>query len=384
MDHRLRRWVDVGPGEIYFLGQVLKDELTLSAPLHTQTELLEGQWVDMVQRPSVAIRSCSDAIFLALHALGIGECDKVMVPAYVFSETIEPVTRMGATPIFVDVDDYGNLDVESAARIWKKHPDIKAVIVPHMHGCPTEMQDLMDFFYPKEVWVIEDCRYATGVTYKGKKVGTFGVAGCWSFAERPLTAGGGGMLSGDKTLIDHVRQTIEFDSDRKVVEIPGHDTTTMNHLMQYKPDSDYRMPGVTAAIVRGMLIHRTEYNNANKLAKRLIEKLYYLPEVYVPHYMEEHLYHQFMVKMKDPGLRAVLTTALAREGVPIMQWGFRPVANYPAYNSDPDDWPVAAKLYEEQFMLFNNTYPLISATAEIVDWVAETFIRVLKEIKAYA
>ncbi len=60
MDHRLRRWVDVGPGEIYFLGQVLKDELTLSAPLHTQTELLEGQWVDMVLGQGLSLPSHLD------------------------------------------------------------------------------------------------------------------------------------------------------------------------------------------------------------------------------------------------------------------------------------------------------------------------------------
>lgn len=384
---KLKHWIDLTQTEVYFIQQALEDERAINYIRSTrpaQVEMLEGQWTDLIHKPSVAVRSCSDAIFLALMNLGVGSGDAVLVPAYVFSETIEPVKRVGAIPIFVDVDYNGNLEVESAETIWNSYPHIKAMIVAHAHGCPARLHEIVKFCKTREIWLIEDCRYATGLSYKGQLVGTFGAAGCYSFTERPLIAGSGGMLCGDEALIGRVRRLMQHDDDEEteVVIRSIQEYTSINHLMMYKPDSDFRMSGVAAAIVRGLLMYRLKdyHKVANQKGKQLIERLCNVSGVKTPTYRSDHGYHQFKVQV-EPTLRPILMVLLARVGLPVMQWGWRPIPSQPAYNSDAMIWPEASRMYDEQFMLFNDNYPLAIQSPEVIDWAADTFISALSEAR---
>lgn len=152
----------------------------------------------------------------------------------------------------------------------------------------------------------------------------------------------------------------------------------------YKPDSDFRMSGSAATLVRSFLMYRLEQylETANAKGKQLIERLCGLDGVKVPPYWPGHCYHQFKVQV-DPDLQSVLLTALAREGMPVTQWGYRPVPEGLTYESEESMWPRASRMFDEQFMLFNDAYPLSIQNPEVIDWAADTFIRVLKEIKSY-
>jgi len=144
------------------------------------------------------------------------------------------------------------------------------------------------------------------------------------------------------------------------------------------------MSGSAATLVRGFLMYRLEQylETVNAKGKQLIERLSGLDGVDIPSYWPGHCYHQFKVQV-DPDLRSVLVTALAREGVPVTQWGWQPVPEGLAYESEESMWPRASQMFDEQFMLFNDAYPLSIQSPEVIDWAADTFIRVFREVKGY-
>jgi perosamine synthetase len=127
-------------------------------------------------------------LFLALKALGIGEGDEVIVPAYGFIAIPNAVRHVGATPVFVDAQqDTLNIDPKKIVITEKT----RAIIAVHTYGMPCDMDEIMAFGVP----VIEDAAEAHGALYKGRIVGSIGDIGCFSFfANKTITTGEGGMV----------------------------------------------------------------------------------------------------------------------------------------------------------------------------------------------
>jgi len=155
---------------------------------------------------AVSVQSGTAAIHIALHELGIGPGDEVIVPALTFIATINPVTYVGATPVFVDVD----------ARTWNMNPKevekniterTKAIIPVHFYGNPCNMDELIRIANKHNICIVEDATESLGAKYKGKFTGTFGDFGCLSFnGNKVITTGGGGMVVGnDKSKLEHIR-----------------------------------------------------------------------------------------------------------------------------------------------------------------------------------
>lgn len=151
---------------------------------------------------AVLTSSGTSAIFLCLKALGVGPGDGILVPSLTAFPTVEPVFHVGAIPIFVDIDDIFTMDVKHLEEILEKggqRPEIKKIkgILPvHLYGHPTDMDSLFDLARQYGLFVLEDCCQAHGARYKGKRVGSMGVAGCFSFyPSKNLTVfGDGGIL----------------------------------------------------------------------------------------------------------------------------------------------------------------------------------------------
>ncbi|MCK5076399.1 MAG: aminotransferase class V-fold PLP-dependent enzyme, partial [Calditrichia bacterium] len=122
----------------------------------------------------------TDAIQIALHGLGIGEGDEVLVPAMTFIATSESVTQVGAKSVFVDVHpkSYTIDPLKIEDKITKK---TKAIIPVHLTGRSADMSAISQIAEKFSLKVIEDCAQATGTLYKGKHVGNFGDTGCFSF-----------------------------------------------------------------------------------------------------------------------------------------------------------------------------------------------------------
>ena len=146
----------------------------------------------------VAVSSCTTGLHLAVHLLGIGKGDEVVVPSLSFIATANAVRYTGATPVFADVDpDTGNLTAATVEAVLT--PRTRAVMVVHQAGVPADVESLRALCDPLGVDVIEDAACAAGSTYQGFPVGTGALLAAWSFHPRKLlTTGEGGMVTMDR------------------------------------------------------------------------------------------------------------------------------------------------------------------------------------------
>lgn len=151
---------------------------------------------------AIAVANGTLALDLALHGLGIGRGDEVIVTPRTYIASVSAVVNCGATPVFADVDsNSGNITADSiAAKLTSR---TKAIIPVHLAGWPCDMDAILVLAETHNLKVIEDCAQAHGALYKGKSVGSLGHVGAWSFCqEKIMTTGGeGGMVTtNDKAL----------------------------------------------------------------------------------------------------------------------------------------------------------------------------------------
>jgi dTDP-4-amino-4,6-dideoxygalactose transaminase len=144
----------------------------------------------------------TSALFLSLKALGVGPGDEVLVPSLTAFPTVEPVFHVGAQPIFIDIDDVFEMDVKHIEKIIASRSQkagggkLKGIVPVHLYGHPVDLDPILDLAKRHGLFVLEDCCQAHGAKYKGKRVGSMGVAGCFSFyPSKNLTVfGDGGMM----------------------------------------------------------------------------------------------------------------------------------------------------------------------------------------------
>jgi dTDP-4-amino-4,6-dideoxygalactose transaminase len=148
-------------------------------------------------RHGVAVSSCTTGLHLAVHLLGAGPGDEVVVPSLSFIATANSVRYTGATPVFADVDAAtGNLTAATVEPVLTERT--RAVMVVHQAGVPAHVEELKALCEPRGIVVIEDAACAAGSTYQGEPVGTGAVLAAWSFHPRKLlTTGEGGMVTTD-------------------------------------------------------------------------------------------------------------------------------------------------------------------------------------------
>ena len=142
---------------------------------------------------AIALSSCTAALFLSLKALGIGEGDEVITTSMTFCSTVNVIIHVGAKPVLCDIDAFSkNINTNKIEeKITKK---TKAIIPVHYTGLPCEMDIIMDIANKHKLHVIEDCAHAFETFYKGKRCGSFGIVGCYSFyATKNIAIGEGGM-----------------------------------------------------------------------------------------------------------------------------------------------------------------------------------------------
>lgn len=158
-----------------------------------------------------------DALSLILRALEIGDGDEVIIPSNTFIATALAVTNVGATPVFVepDIATY-NIDEKRIEEKITKHT--KAIIPVHLYGRPAEMDQITDIAKKYNIKIVEDCAQAHGASYRGRKVGTFGIASGFSFypgKNLGALGDGGAIVTNDKTLADRIRALGNYGSDYK-------------------------------------------------------------------------------------------------------------------------------------------------------------------------
>jgi dTDP-4-amino-4,6-dideoxygalactose transaminase len=194
----------------------------------------------------------TDALHLALRALRIGPGDEVITTPFTFIATTEAIGLVGATPAFVDIDPRTyNLDPKLIeAAITSR---TRAILVVHLYGQPCDMDAILEIARRRGLWVVEDCAQALGATYRGRKVGTLGDAGCLSFfpSKNLGCFGDGGMV---------------ITNDAKVYErvemLRRHGGRVKYHHEELGLNS--RLDELQAAILRVKLPHLDNWNRARR------------------------------------------------------------------------------------------------------------------------
>jgi dTDP-4-amino-4,6-dideoxygalactose transaminase len=205
--------VDMGEEEALAVAEVVRGKWLSVGPRTAEFEKRFAE--EMGAAHAVALSSCTAALHLALQELGIGPGDEVLVPSYTFVASANPILYLGATPVFVDINGADDLNLSIDDLAAKITPRTKAIIAVHMAGFPADMDRVTALAEEHDLKVIEDACHAIGASYagaqdspfRGRKAGTIGDAGCFSFfANKNLVTGEGGMLiTDDAELATRVR-----------------------------------------------------------------------------------------------------------------------------------------------------------------------------------
>lgn len=166
-------------------------------PRPSKVAAAEKAMIDLVgTKYCLAVNSCTSALVAAYKALGIGAGDKVIVPGYTFFATSATVASSNAIPVIVDVDETLCMDPEAIEKAISKRT--KAIVPVHMRGAPAQMDAIMDISDRKGIPVIEDVAQAGGSSFGGRRLGSIGTIGCFSFDYyKVIVSGEGGFVTTD-------------------------------------------------------------------------------------------------------------------------------------------------------------------------------------------
>ncbi|WP_038547679.1 DegT/DnrJ/EryC1/StrS aminotransferase family protein [Synechococcus sp. KORDI-100] len=239
-------------------------------------------------RHAVGCNSGTDALILALRALGIGPGDQVITCAFSFFATAEAISSVGAEPVFVDADPDTyliNLDQIEAAIT----PATKALIPVHLFGRPVDMTRVMAIASAHGLRVIEDCAQATGATWRDQAVGSFGDVGCFSFfpTKNLGAAGDAGAITTDD---DGLAQTM------RELAVHGMPQRYLHTALGYNS----RLDALQAAVLNVKLPLLGEWIDQRRaLAERYMELLANLPGITLPSDEDGHSWNQFVVRVSS-------------------------------------------------------------------------------------
>ena len=226
------------------------------APLGPNVNAFEKEMEDYTGAAHAsALSAGTAAIHLAFRILGIGEGDLVFAPTLTFSATCNPIVYEKATPVFIDSEeDTWNMSPAALEKAFKTYGKPKAVIVVHLYGTPAKLSEIMEICNRYQVPLVEDAAESLSSTYEGKKTGTFGKIGIYSFnGNKIITTSGGGMLVSDEEAITK-KATFLATQARDPARFYQHSQIGYN----------YRMSNITAGIGRGQLLHLEEHKALKK------------------------------------------------------------------------------------------------------------------------
>jgi dTDP-4-amino-4,6-dideoxygalactose transaminase len=250
----------------------------------------------------IGLSSGTDALILALQACDIGQGDEVITVANTFIATIEAIAQTGAIPVFVDIDpETYTMDWTQLESALTEHT--RAIIPVHLYGHPVEMQPVLEFAQKHGLRVIEDASQAHGATYFGKRVGSLGDIGCFSFYfSKNLGAYGeaGACVTNDAKLAESIRKFRDHGS-----------------LVRYQHDilgGNSRLDEIQAAILKVKLPYLEQWNVARQIhASYYTEHLQGVVEaVPVVRSWATHVYYTYVVQVQN---RDSFRKALEQEGI---------------------------------------------------------------------
>ncbi len=289
----------------------------------------------------IGISNGTEALHLALAAMGVGPGDEVITQANTYVATAFAVNYLGATPVFVDIEPcHANIDIKQVeARIT---PRTKAIIPVHMYGHPTDMHPLLELAKKYELKVLEDASHAHGATYKGQRIGSLGDAAAFSFyPSKVLGAYGdaGAIVTNDEELAGRIRRLRYMGQEVK-----------HTHL---EIGFQQRLDPLQAAILRVKLRHLERWIEKRRAVAALYrEYLQDLP-LELPNEADwaRHVYYLYTIRLQP---RDELSQFLAHRGIETQRIYATPVPMQPCYqylNYQEADIPVAAQFARQLLCL---------------------------------
>ncbi len=311
----------------------------------------------------------------ALVAAGVGAGDEVIVPPISFIATATAVLRVGATPVFADIDEATyNLNPMCVSELVMERT--RAIIPVHFAGQPADMDALMSIAERHGLIVIEDCAHAHGASWRGKSVGSFGHFGSFSFqASKNLTAGEGGFLTiNDENLVEIARSIC--NQGRR---------TGGGWYEHVRLGTNYRLTGWQAAILIAQLSRLPEQiERRNENARYLGELLGGFDIISLPFVDERvtrHSYYLYMIRLNLEHFPEItkdsFVKALAAEGIPCSA-GYP----YPLYKNQVfkdykhilNDCPAAEQMCSDSFWL---SHEIMLSESENLDDVASAIEKIV-------
>ena len=292
-------------------------------------------------RHAIAVNSGTSALHLALLAAGVGPGDEVITTPFTFVATAAAICATGARPVFVDIDPV-SFNIEPAYLSAAITERTKAILPVHLYGMTADMDPILAIARAAGVHVIEDACQAHGALYRGRRAGSMGLSGCFSFypGKNLGAAGEGGMVVTDDD--DQARQM-------RCLRDWGQDGR-YNHVLR---GFNYRMDALQAAILAVKLPHLERWTEARRAHARRYNSLLRDSAVETPFEISDrrHVYHVYAVRSRA---RSLLRSALASRGVDTGMHYPRPVHLQKAYADlgyREGDFPCAETAAEQVLSL---------------------------------
>ncbi len=312
---------------------------------------------------AIGVGNGTDALWASLVALGIGAGDEVITTPNTFIATAEAISLSGATPVFVDIDEQTH-NINPALIEAAITPKTKAIIPVHLFGQPADMDPIMAIAEKHGLKVVEDACQAHGAEYKGRKAGSIGAAGCFSFYPGKNLGAygeGGGIVTNDEALAAKIRMFRDHGQAKKYY----HDIIGWNA----------RLDGIQGAVLNVKLKYLSDWNEARRRhARDYTAGLSAVKDVIVPQEAQyaKHVYHIYALRVQD---RDKFMAYLNEKGIACGIHYPIPLHLQNAYafmQKGPGSFPVAEKCAAE--------YVSLPMFAELTD---KQVAYVIEQIKEY-
>ena len=267
---------------------------------------------------AAGVNSGTDALHLALVAAGVGPGDEVVVPAFTFFASAEAVSYTGAKPVFADIDlATFNLDPASLEKCLSRKT--RAVIAVHLFGQCAALPDIQSICEREKILLIEDCAQSLGADYGGRRCGSWGAFGCFSFypTKNLGAAGDAGLVTTNDAASLETLRMLRHHGSRKTYL---HERVGWNS----------RLDELQAAVLRVKFRHLERFNDARLRVARQYRKQLAGAKVVLPAESGKgrHAYHQFTLRSDR---REAIREALAAEGIASSVFYPMPLHRQPAY-----------------------------------------------------
>lgn len=330
-------------------------------------------------RYAVAVTNCTAALHLAMKALNLGAGDEVIVPALSFVATANVIRYVGANPVFADIRSYEDFSVDPEDVARRVTSATKAIIVMHYGGFSCEMDHIMDIAQEEGIAIIEDAAHAPDSDYKGRKLGSIGDIGCFSFfSNKNISCAEGGAFVTNrndyaekaKLLRSHGMTAVSYDRAQ------GHATRYDVVELGY----NYRLDDIRGALLLAQL-ERLDRDIAQRARLRTayVEALDDIDEIIVPYrehpYASSNYIFPIVLRHGDPLKRDLVRQKLADVGI-------QTSVHYPAIHRFAIYQSFSVPLPKTEYVADNEiTLPLYYKLSETaIAYIAEELKTIIRRL----